>query len=208
MTTLQTHPSAPPHTDRVWTARPCRAPRTDEAELMGQIAAGDHAAFEVLYCRYTPSLMSFLSRYLGSAALCEETLHEVLLLVWTKAADFNPNTRVSTWIFGIAHRKALQARATVVTPSPAATPAAPDRPPTDRPEDRPEARLLRQAQTREVERALARLPPEQRTALTLSYYQEYSYPEIAARTGYPVSTVRSQVRSACRRLAILLPQES
>ncbi|MDH3598414.1 MAG: sigma-70 family RNA polymerase sigma factor [Candidatus Tectomicrobia bacterium] len=180
-----------------------RPPREDERHLIRQIANQDHHAFEVLYDLYRPRLMPFLTRYLGSAALCEEVFHEVLLIVWEQAAHFNPTTQVSTWLFGIAHHKALQARASTAKQQSAVTSA----PSAWRPEDIPEVRVLQQMQARTVTQALMRLPLEQRTALTLAYYQDYSYPEIAARTGYPVSTVRSQVRQARRRLAAVLTVE-
>lgn len=195
-----------PHpTDRARTARPrpLRAPQENEARLIQQIAAQDHCAFEALYHSYRPRLMAFLTHYLGSAALCEEVVHEVLLIVWEQAAHFRVTTRVSTWIFGIAHHKALQARAAVAKTASAATQA----PPVWRPENLPEIHVLQQAQTQEVAKALTRLPPEQRTALILVYHQDCSYPEVAARTGYPVSMVRSQVRQARHRLAALLARE-
>lgn len=192
-----------PHaTNRVRIAQPPKGSQEDEAWLIRQVAEHDHCAFEVLYQRYTPRLMSFLMRYLGCAALCEEVLHEVLLIVWEQAASFHATTAVSTWIFGIARHKALQARTAEAKRQRAAIPTLS----AWRTEDIPETNVLQQMQACALEQALLRLPSDQRTALTLVYYQGCSYRETAVRTGYPVSTVRSQVRYARRRLATLLAE--
>ena len=197
------HARLPHVTGRATIERPPRAPRKDEVSLIRKVATRDHCAFGILYHRYMPRLMAFLKRYLDSTALCEEVCHEVLLIVWEQAAHFNATSHVATWIFGIAHRKALQARAHMAKLRLDATLVSRTR----RAEDNPEERLQQQAQARVVAQALARLPPEQCRALNLAYYQDCSYPEIAARTGYSVSTVRSQVRQGRRRLSSLLTEQ-
>ncbi len=190
-------------TGRSATARPPRVHDEEDLRLIHQIADHDHHAFESLYHHYASRLRAFLRRYLNSAALCEEVCHEVLLIVWEQAAHFNATSSVATWIFGIAHRKALQARDHVAKLCREATLT----PGAWRPEDSPEKRLQQQAQARIVAQALAKLPPEQWRALNLAYYQDCSYPEIAARTGDSVSTVRSQVRQGRRRLSSLLAEQ-
>ena len=41
--------------------------------------------------------------------IVEEILNDTMLVVWRKASTYNLRSRVSTWIFGIALRRALKA---------------------------------------------------------------------------------------------------
>ena len=95
--------------ERRFDARPAAA-RTehDEAELIGRVATGDRRAFETLYRAYHPRLARFLQRMTRSTPLIEEIVNDTLLVVWRKAATFNGSSKVSTWIFAIAYRRACK----------------------------------------------------------------------------------------------------
>ena len=56
----------------------------------------------------------------------------------------------------------------------------------------------------EVERALARVEPEQREAFLLKYVEQLSYEEISELTGVGVSALKMRVKRACDRLRQLL----
>jgi DNA-directed RNA polymerase specialized sigma24 family protein len=66
-------------------------------------------AFELLYGLYHPRLARFLLGMTRRPPLVEEILDDTMLVVWRKAHAYNPDARVSTWIFGIAYRQALKA---------------------------------------------------------------------------------------------------
>jgi hypothetical protein len=80
-----------------------------EASLVGRIAAGDRRAFEMLYRAYFPRLARFLHRMTRNSALIEEIANDTMLVVWQKAATFNGSSKVSTWVFAIAYRRACKA---------------------------------------------------------------------------------------------------
>src|SRR5208282_4557304 len=80
-----------------------------ELALLQRVAAGDRAAFESLYRCYFPRLTRFLGRVLQRPHTVEEVLNDAMLVVWRKAASFNGQSRISTWIFAIAYRRALKA---------------------------------------------------------------------------------------------------
>src|ERR1700746_2882967 len=82
---------------------------SDEAVLLLRIAVGDREAFETLYRGYFPRLTRFLERVMRRPHTVEEVLNDTMLVVWRKAATFNAQSKVSTWIFSIAYRKALKA---------------------------------------------------------------------------------------------------
>ena len=65
-------------------------------------------AFEALYREFYPRLFDFLLRMLGSPRDVEEAINDTMLVVWRKADGFAERSKVSTWIFGIAYKKALK----------------------------------------------------------------------------------------------------
>jgi RNA polymerase sigma factor (sigma-70 family) len=181
-------------------ARPAAA-RTehDEAGLVERIAAGDRRAFETLYRAYHPRLARFLQRMTRSTPLIEEIVNDTLLVVWRKAATFNGSSKVSTWIFAIAYRRACKSLQALDEPVDAGS---------DEREgieaDRPDWQLAQVQLTDAVNAALAQLPLAQRTAFQLTFYHDMSYTEIAEIMECPVNTIKTRLFHARKRLAVLL----
>jgi RNA polymerase sigma factor (sigma-70 family) len=171
-----------------------------DEQLIKRIA--DHhdlQAFEALYRSYFPRLKRFLDRMTRSATLIEEILNDTMLVVWQKAATFNGTSKVSTWVFSIAYRKALQALRDVDDPVEmdfeqicAEINA------------QPEHEIQQRQQQRNIGRALDTLPMEQRTVVNLTYYHDMGYQEIAETMDCPVNTVKTRMFHARKRLRILL----
>lgn len=67
-------------------------------------------------------------------------------------------------------------------------------------EETPEQQVLRREEQRAVQDLLEELPEPYFTAVRLFYYQDYSYQEIAERTGLPLKTVESQLYRARKML--------
>lgn len=172
------------------------SPRWPEAQapaLLQAVAAGDTQAFEQLYHLYAPRLAAFLRRRLGSPALVDEVLQDVMLVVWQQAARFQPPGSVSAWLYGIARYKAYKAQ-----PPPPPLGAAPV---LGSHQDNPERVVLHGERARLVAQAVASLPPGQRTVVELTYAHAYSSREIAQRLAEAESTVRSRLRLARQHLA-------
>jgi RNA polymerase sigma-70 factor (ECF subfamily) len=167
------------------------------------VAAGDTVAFEQFYHHYAPLLTAFLRRRLGSSALVDEVLQDVMLVVWQQAARFQPTCRVSTWLCGIARYKAYK----VQKPSQPSPPPPPASPEIGSHQENPERVALQGERTRLVAHAVASLPPVQRTVVELMYDQACSSREIAQRLAEAESTVRSRLRLARLRLAHSLTQQ-
>ena len=172
----------------------------DEPELIRRVAAKDRGAFETLYQRYVQRLHRYLSRQIQSAELTEEVLDDVMLVVWQSAARYNGTSRVSTWIFGIAHHKALKARARQASRA-AAVPLSENEIAGD---EGPEDITMRGEIDRLLARGLAALSPEQRAVVELTFHDGCSYQEIAEITRAPVNTVKTRMFHARRRLQPLL----
>ena len=80
-----------------------------ERALLDRIGRKDAGALDDLYRRYYRRLADFLARIVP-LELVDEVVNDTLYVVWTKANDFQGKSKVSTWIFGIAYRKALKQR--------------------------------------------------------------------------------------------------
>ena len=81
----------------------------DDVALINRVAGKDGTAFEALYRGYYPRLRRFLERVTRRPQIVEEILNDTMLVVWRKAPSYNLRSQVSTWIFGIAFRRALKA---------------------------------------------------------------------------------------------------
>ena len=180
--------------------QPSTIPEEDDRELIRRVADKDRRAFETLYQRYGPRLQRYLSRLIQRPDVAEEALDDVMLVVWQNAARFNDRSRVSTWILGIAHHKALKARARLagrLSETPVSDQQVADG-------EGPEDATMRGELDRLLAKWLEALSPEQRVVVELTFYQGRSYHEIAEITRCPVNTVKTRMFHARKRLAPLL----
>ena len=174
----------------------------DDAEdrrLVACVCAHELAAFETLYRRYHPRLCRFLHRMLRPEHLVEEVLNDTLYVVWNQAERFNGTSKVSTWIFAIAYRKALKALSRHEDPLPALDEDDADHPMADVAE-RPESRMSLAQARAAIDLALRALSADQRAAVELTYFHGFSYPEIAQIVDCPTDTVKTRMFHARKRL--------
>jgi len=166
-----------------------------ELALLARIAARDAQAMHELYHLYHRRLARFLMRMTSRYDLAEEVINDTFWVIWQHAADFRGASQLSTWIFGIAYRRALKTLKRV----------------------RPEVAVEEgegleqvdepwlQAELREwLGVALAKLPHEQRMVLELAYHVGHSCEEIALIMECPVNTVKTRMFHARRKLKGLL----
>jgi RNA polymerase sigma-70 factor (ECF subfamily) len=166
-----------------------------EARLIDRVARGDMRAFEDLYRIYYPRLSRFLLNITRRPQLVEEVLSDTLMVVWRRSDDFNGRSKVSTWIFAIAYRKALGALRRL--DEPIEDPHAAGR-------ESPDADPERQLGERQVEHALqgaiGELSADHRVVVDLAYFHEVGYREIAEIMDCPVDTVKTRMFHARRHL--------
>ncbi|HEY8975823.1 MAG TPA: sigma-70 family RNA polymerase sigma factor [Burkholderiaceae bacterium] len=174
----------------------------DDAEdrrLVACVCAHELAAFESLYRRYHPRLCRFLHRMLRPEHLVEEVLNDTMYVVWNQAERFNGTSKVSTWIFAIAYRKALKALSRHEDPVPTTAEDDADHPAAE-PSERPEARMSLAQARAAIDTALRALSADQRAAVELTYFHGFSYPEIAQIVDCPTDTVKTRMFHARKRL--------
>lgn len=178
-------------------------PRLDaqDQQLLLATAGGDRAALAALYRAYHPRLSQFLSRFTRRTELMDEIINDCFWIVWQKAADFRRESRVSTWIMGIAYRCALKALRQEGS-SEHDSLDEPDATPLADPETPDAHRELRDW----LDKGLRRLSWDQRLIVELVYAGGHSLEEAAAITQAPVGTLKSRLFHARLKLRNLLPE--
>ncbi|HSR01100.1 MAG TPA: sigma-70 family RNA polymerase sigma factor [Sphingomicrobium sp.] len=171
-----------------------------EMELFERVKAHDLGAFERLYRMYQPRLSRFLGNLLQRPQLVEEVLDDTMMVVWQSAGSFRGTSKLSTWVFAIAYRKALKARSRWPDP-------VEDKEPDTRASNDagPDADLDRSRVRNALVKAMAELSAEQRAVVDLTYFHELGYREIAEILSCPVDTVKTRMFHARRRLKQALP---
>jgi len=166
----------------------------DEARLLPRIVDGDRRAFEVLYRLYHPRLTRFLSGLMRKPELVEEVLNDTMMAVWRRPEGYSGESKLSTWIFAIAYRKALRARSRF------------DEPVEDKVSEEagPEQQLDRRQVQKALLGAMAQLSADHRTVVDLTYFHEFGYKEIAEIMACPVDTVKTRMFHARRNLKTVL----
>jgi RNA polymerase sigma-70 factor, ECF subfamily len=168
-------------------------------DLLGLVARGDSAAFELLYDRVASSVFGVIRRVLRDPAQSEEVAQEVLLEVWRTAPRFDEERGSATaWIHTMAHRRAIdRVRAAQAAHDREGRAALRDHePPFDVVADRVEARLEQE----QVRRCLDGLTDLQRESVTLAYYAGHTYREVAELLDVPLGTVKTRMRDGLIRL--------
>jgi RNA polymerase sigma-70 factor (ECF subfamily) len=173
-----------------------------ELRLLERVAEGDRLAFQELYVSYHRRLARFLTRLTRGYPIAEEIINDTMYVVWCKAAGFRGQSQVSTWIMGIAYRRALKAlkRESNAAHVPA-MPGDQDLQATDAAQRTDELHEW-------IGCALDRLPAEQRMVVELTYYVGLSCQEIATIMECPVNTVKTRMFHARRKLRTALPQHA
>ena len=175
-----------------------------DLELLSRIADGDRTALARLYQRYYSPLLSFIHRLTGDLDAAQEAVNDTMLVVWTSAARFGGRSRVSTWIMGIAYRKAMKLSARLRRWNLRFKAADWDK--VVEPKAGVEGLTDELADRDMLHRAIRRLPPKQRAVVELTYVFGYSYEEVAEIVQCHHNTVKTRMFHARRRLRQMLPQ--
>lgn len=172
-------------------------------DLLGEVARGNRAAFEVLYTRIGGPVFGLAHRMLRNAAQAEEVAQEALLQVWREAGRFDHHRGSAIgWVMTIAHGRAVdRIRIEAATTSRQQRHAARElEVPFDSVAEDAELHMERDA----VRRCLDSLSDLQREAIMLAYYGGATYREVADRLGVPLGTIKTRIRDGLIRLRACL----
>lgn len=166
--------------------------------LLQRMSTGDRAALAVLYRSYHGRLCRFLSRLTRRADVIEEVVNDCFWIAWQKAGNFHGDSRVSTWLMGIAYRCGLKAlRQHGDEPVEDGTLPEQRSPAQDLDEDRELRDWL--------SKGLDHLSVDQRVVIELVYGVGHTLDEVATIMQCPVGTVKARLFHARVKLRNVLP---
>ncbi len=182
----------------------------DEQDWQLRAAQGDRAAFAWLVQQHQTAVFNVAYRLLGNRRDAEDATQEAFLRAFRALHRYDPQRPFRPWIRRIATnlcynrlearriRPALTAADVGRSDDPASLDDWAATAPT------PEQSILTQEQAGRIRAALLQLPPRYRTVIELRHFQELSYEEIAAAMERPLSSVKSDLFRARKKLADLL----
>ena len=178
------------------------APDPDFAGLIAAVAQrADRDAFAAVFRHFAPRVKTMLMRGGALAPAAEELAQETMLIVWRKAAQYDPaKSGASTWIFTIARNLRIDLLRRERHPDT----LLPD--PSDEPDEPISADRLLAAGERDgrVRAAMATLSAEQAAVVRAAFFLDQPHAEIEKFLGIPLGTVKSRLRLAMAKLRAAL----
>ena len=175
---------------------------TEWAGLVQRIASGDQVALHLLYERAHRPVFTLAVRITGGRETAEEVTLDVFHDVWRRAPDYDPaNGTVLGWIMNQARSRSidsvrLERRKKRVHREDPCEEAAVAADPRDTLESRQRSTALRAA--------VAGLAPAERHAVEQAFFAELTPAQVAERSGTPLGTVKTRIRSALQKLRLTL----
>jgi len=166
------------------------------ADLVTRVCQGDSEAFRLIFERYSRPVISFIFDMVNDRALAEELTQETFVRAYRAIRTMRADTKLSTWLFGIARnvaRESLRARVRANSHVDLA-----DKSVMGLSDDKPVPveGLLSKELNELIRRSLAALDEDKRMVFTLKVLHQCSYEEIAAITGFSVAKLKTDLHRA------------
>ena len=169
----------------------------DDQELVRRVLAGQTDDFRVLVDRHQKSIFRFASGSLGNREEAQDVTQEAFLAAFANLSGYDSSRAAfSTWLFTIARNRCfnlLKQRRPIAHNEPDSIGDVASADP-----------IVSQELSQQLDRALAALPVEQRSAFVLAEIEELPYAEIARIERTSIGTVKSRIHRAKQRLQSLL----
>lgn len=156
----------------------------EDRDLIERARGGSVDAYNLLVSRWEKRIFNYLLRLVGQREDAMDLSQDVFLKAYQSLRRLEDPGRFGPWLFRIAHNEAY---------SLLRKPKSESEPVEEAPAAPSFGQLLPVETSLAVERALARLSPEQREAVLLKLYQGFKFEEIAEVLDTPVSTIKSRV---------------
>ncbi len=170
----------------------------DDRSLIEAFQSGDEFAFVALYNRYKGPVYAFCVKMLLDRVAAEDVLQETFVRVYENRERLTRPGSFKAWLFTIARNQCLNQLRQQGRQVPLGDTEPPARGET------PFSQLMKSEQVDLVNEYLGHLKPEYREVIVLREYQNLSYEEIAAVTRNTVSSVKSRLFKARRKLGAFL----
>ncbi|MCE0484455.1 MAG: sigma-70 family RNA polymerase sigma factor [Methylacidiphilales bacterium] len=191
--------------------RPAADSDAHDKALMILIAVGDETALRELIEKYQGAVYGTIAKMLGDPVEAQDLAQLVFVRVYRAARSYRATAQFKTWLFTIVrnlvfneHRR--RSRAVLIPLHPpeddSAGPSGLDLP--DPAGKTPGENVLDQEMMREIDRAIFALPEQQRLAIVLRRYDEFSYEQIAEILKTSVPATKSLIFRARETLRVAL----
>ena len=161
----------------------------DDSALIDRLRAGDQSAMADLYDRYSGVVYGVALRVLANATAAEDVVQEVFLQLWRNPQAFDATRgRLAPWLAVIARNRAIDHLRR--RPSEEDIDVLPISTGIDL-----EGAAAQKLAVDKVRGALAQLPQEQRKTLEMAFFEGMTHSEIAGKTGEPLGTVKTRIRT-------------
>ena len=164
----------------------------NDVALMRRVVDGDETALAMLYDRYSRVVYSAVRRIVDDVGAAEEILQDVFYQLWRTASSFDfTRGSLAGWLLVSARNRAIDrlrrhhgAVTEELGESLVALPF------------HLESQISQNDMMSKVKAVLQTLAPAQQQALDLAYFEGMTHSEIAERTGEPLGTVKTRLRTA------------
>ena len=180
--------------------------QTPSEELVARVAEGDEYAFQILVNRHQTSVLNLIYRFMGDRLKSEDLAQETFLQVWRSAKTYQRKSKFTTWLYRICANLCLNEIKSArrkkwlqfFKNNPDSKQSENEDLLVDSPN--PEDLLLARERNQQITNALQSLPENQRIALILKRYDNFSYEEISRVLGCSIAAVESLLVRAKRTL--------
>lgn len=181
---------------------------SEEANLVAMIAKKDQQALSRLYDLYAKLLFSLIYKVVGKQETAEDILQEIFVMVWEKAAMFDPSKgSVYTWLAAMSRNKSIDYLRSKANKNQKKHVSEADEhifPILESEGMNPLDATIQNERSTMVRQALDGLPEEQKTIIAIAYFKGYTQSEIAEEFNLPLGTVKTRMRQGMIKLKDLL----
>ncbi len=172
--------------------------QASDQKLVERVQKGDKGAFDLLVLKYQHKIVNLIMRYVRDPELALDIAQEAFIKAYRALPRFRGDSAFYTWMYRIAvntakNHLAAQRRRPMDVELDLQDPEQYDLHAKLKETDTPEGVTLSNELKETVERAIAALPEDLRTAIVLRELEGMSYEEIAETMECPVGTVRSRI---------------
>jgi RNA polymerase sigma-70 factor (ECF subfamily) len=172
--------------------------QASDKKLVERVQKGDKGAFDLLVLKYQHKIVNLVMRYVRDPDLALDIAQEAFIKAYRALPRFRGDSAFYTWMYRIAvntakNHLAAQRRRPMDVELDLQDPEQYDMHAKLKETDTPEGITLSNELKETVERAIAALPEDLRTAIVLRELEGMSYEEIAETMECPVGTVRSRI---------------
>ena len=165
-------------------------------DLVTRVCQGDQEAFRLIFDRYSRPVIGFIYDMVSDRELAEELTQETFVRAFRAIHRMKPETKLSTWLFGIARnvaRESLRARTRANMQVALEHESVID---VSDQKAVPVDRLLSKELNELIRRALEALDDDKRLVFTLKVFHQCSYEEIAEITGFSLAKLKTDLHRA------------